>query len=282
MTRLFTQRRMAAAILLSACGMAPSAHATGRPLWEIGAGLVGLSLPNYRGSNERQDHLLPMPYLIYRGEVLKMDQDGLRGLLFDGERVEVNLSLNGSLPANSDDDPVRQGMADLDPTVEFGPTLNVHLWQSSNRRMRLEARAPLRTAITVSASPRQIGWLFSPNLLLEIRDPGGLTGWNFSAQAGPYFNDREYSGYFYGVRPFETTPSRPAYEAAGGYTGTQATFTLSRRFSGTWLGAFVRYDTLAGAVIEDSPLVRRAQAVSAGLALTWIFKESERRVEAEQ
>lgn len=259
-----------------------SADAAQLPLWEAGFGVVGLSLPNYRGSAERQAYLLPMPYLVYRGDTLKMDRDGLRGLLFDSERVEINVSLNGSLPASSDDDPVRQGMPDLDPTVELGPTLNVRLWQSSDRRMRVDARAPLRTAITVSTSPRQIGWLFSPNLLLEIRDPAGQAGWNFSVQAGPYFNDREYSGYFYGVRPLAATPSRPVYDAAGGYAGTQVTLTLTKRFPHTWLGAFVRYDTLAGAAIEDSPLVRHTDAVSAGLALTWIFKESKRRVEAEQ
>jgi outer membrane scaffolding protein for murein synthesis (MipA/OmpV family) len=275
-------RRVAAAILLSACGMPPSAHAAERPLWEVGAGLVGLSLPNYRGSNARQAYVLPMPYLVYRGEVLKMDRDGLRGLLFDSERVEVNVSLNGSLPVNSDDDPLRQGMSDLDPTVELGPTLNVRLWQSSDRRKRIEARAPVRTAITVSSSPEQIGWLFSPNLLLEIRDPMGRTGWNFSVQGGPYFGDRDYNRHFHGVRPAEATASRPAYDAAGGYAGSQATVTLTRRFARAWLGGFVRYDTLAGAVIEDSPLVRRTDAVSAGLAVTWIIKESKRRVEAEE
>jgi outer membrane scaffolding protein for murein synthesis (MipA/OmpV family) len=246
-----------------------------------------LSLPNYRGSAARRAYVLPMPYLVYRGETLKMDSDGLRGLLLDSERVELNVSLNGSLHPRSDDDPLRQGMADLDPTVEFGPTLNVHLWRSSDRRVRLDARAPLRTAVTVAPSPTPIGWLFSPNLLLEVRDPRGWPGWNFSAQAGPYFNDRRYNSYFYGVRPreatpsrpaYEATPSRPAYEATGGYAGTQVTLTLSRRFAGAWLGAFVRHDSLAAAVIEDSPLVRRSDALSAGFALAWIFRESERRV----
>lgn len=274
--------RLGAMLLLSASVALPDAHAAQRPLWEVGAGLVGLSLPNYRGSDERQAYVLPMPYLIYRGEVLRMDRDGLRGLLFDSERLEVNVSLNGSLPVNSEDDPVRQGMSDLDPTVELGPTVNVRLWQSTDRRMRLHARAPLRTAVTLSSSPGQIGWLFSPNLLWEVRDPAGHAGWNFSVQGGPYFGDHEYNSYFYGVRPVEATPSRPAYEAAGGYAGAQATLTLTRRFSRAWLGAFLRYDALAGAVIEDSPLVRRTDAVSAGLALTWIFKESKRQVEAEE
>ena len=46
-----------------------------------------------------------------------------------------------------------------------------------------------------------------------------------------------------------------------------------------WMGRrFLRYDSLAGSVIEDSPLVRRSDAISAGLALSRAFKESIKRV----
>jgi len=269
-----------AAVFLAGLLAMPAGHAEMRPLWEIGAGLAILDLPNYRGSGVRQTYALPMPYLVYRGEVLRADRDGLRGLLFDNERLEINVSLNGSLPVSSEDDPVRQGMSDLDPAVELGPTVNFRLWQSADRRMRLDARAPLRTAITVASRPGQIGWLFSPNLLLEIRDPAGHAGWNLGVQAGPYFNDREYNAYFYGVRPAEATAGRPAYAASGGYSGSQVMLTLTKRFPRWWVGGFLRYDTLAGAIIEDSPLVKRSDAVSAGLALSWVFKESKKRVES--
>jgi outer membrane protein len=271
-----------AALFLAGLLAIPTGHAEMRPLWEAGAGLAVLNLPNYRGSDVRQTYLLPIPYLIYRGEVLRADRDGLRGLLFDSERLQVNVSLNGSIPVSSDDDPVRQGMADLDPAVELGPTVNVHLWRSADRRMRLDLRAPVRAALTVGSRPGQIGWLFSPNLLLEIRDPAGHAGWNLGVQAGPYFNDREYNAYFYTVRPAEATPNRPAYAASGGYSGAQFMLTLTKRFPRWWVGGFLRVDTLAGAVIEDSPLVRRSDAVSAGIALSWVFSESKTRVESDE
>lgn len=270
------------ACLLAALLIVPAAHAEQRPLWEVGAGLAVLDLPNYRGSDLRQTYALPMPYVIYRGKLLRADGSGLRGLLIDSERLEVNISLNGSLPVNSDDDPLRQGMDDLDPAVEIGPTVNYRLWRSDDARIRLYARAPVRTAITVASRPEQIGWLFSPNLLLEVRDPVGRAGWNFSVQAGPYFNSRDYNAYFYGVKPTEAIAGRPAYEARGGYSGSQLMFTLSKRYPRYWIGGFLRYDTLAGAVIDDSPLVQRTDAVSAGLALSWMFKESQRRVEADE
>lgn len=74
----------------------------------------------------------------------------------------------------------------------------------------------------------------------------------------------------------------PGLRASGGYSGAQATLTLSRRFSRGWVGDFLRYDTLSGSVIEDSPLVKQSDAVSVGLALSWVFKESAKRVDAEE
>jgi outer membrane scaffolding protein for murein synthesis (MipA/OmpV family) len=275
-------RLAAAAICLPALPGAPACHAEQRPLWEVGAGLSGLSLPDYRGSSERGAYVLPVPYLVYRGDFLKADRDGLRGLLFDSERVEVNVSLNGSLPGNGDDNPARSGMAELDPTAELGPSVNVHLWKAADRRTKLELRMPVRTGITVASDPDRIGWLFAPHLHLVVRDAGGFAGWNLGLQAGPYFQDRDYNAYFYSVPAADATPARPAYTARGGYSGTQVSASLTRRHARYWVCAFVRYDTLAGTVIDDSPLVETRHAVSGGIALSWVFAESAKRVEAEE
>jgi outer membrane protein len=258
----------------------PLSYGEQLPLWEAGAGVAGLSLPNYRGSNVMQTYVLPIPYFIYRGEFLKADRNGVRTTIFGNDRVEVNLSLNGTLPVRSKDDPARSGMADLRPTVELGPTLNVNLWKSDSRKMKLDFRAPVRTAITVESSPKQIGWLFSPNLNLDIKDPAGFSGWNLGLLAGPYFQNSKYNSYFYSVTAADATATRPAYAAPGGYSGSQFTMAVSKRFPRYWVGGFLRYDTLAGAVFKDSPLVKKNNTVSAGIALSWVFGESSTRVEA--
>jgi hypothetical protein len=36
------------------------------PLWEAGIGVFPGTFPNYRGSDDQQDYLLPFPYLVYR------------------------------------------------------------------------------------------------------------------------------------------------------------------------------------------------------------------------
>ena len=56
-----------------------------RPLWEAGAGGYIMSLPDYRGSEGQNIYLLPIPYLVYRGEKLKVDRERISGLLFLGD-----------------------------------------------------------------------------------------------------------------------------------------------------------------------------------------------------
>lgn len=262
------------AICLLALSLSHVMHAKELPLWEAGAGVAAFSLPDYRGSDQRTHYLLPIPYFVYRGEFLKADRTGVRGTLFDNDRAELALSLNGTLPVTSKDNVARRGMSDLKPTVELGVNLSVNLWRSPNRDLKLDFRAPVRTAITVESSPRQIGWLFAPNLNLDVKDPAGFGGWNLGMQAGPLFNSRKYNAYFYSVSTAEALPDRPAYTAPGGYAGSQFTLALSKRFSRHWAGAFLRYDSLAGAAFADSPLVRKRHAVSAGVAMSWVFGES--------
>lgn len=273
MSKKTIQMRVAicASALLAA---APLARAAPQPLWELGVGAAALSLPDYRGSDVNSTHVLPLPYLIYRGERLRVDRGGVHGMLLDSDRAQIDLSLNGGAGGRSKNNPARQGMADLRPMVEAGPTVNIKLWQSSDQRFHVQLRLPVRAGVTLESSPRLVGWLFSPNLHVSLRDPAALPGWRLSAQAGPVFNDRRYDAHFYSVAAADATATRPAYAAAGGYAGSQATLLASRRFRHVQVGAFVRADALSGAVFRDSPLVKRRNAVSAGLFAAWIFSES--------
>jgi len=89
--------------------MAYPAFAEQVPQWEIGAGAAYIDFPHYRGSNERQAYVLPIPYVIYHGDILKVDRQRVRGLLFHSETAELDVSMNGSVPVR--DDRARQGNA---------------------------------------------------------------------------------------------------------------------------------------------------------------------------
>lgn len=276
------KRRFAAFLAAIACIAASAAHAEPRPEWEFGLGATGLTLPDYRGSDESRGYLLPFPYVIYRGERFRVDRQGIRGIFFESDRVEINLSLNATPPVNSEDNRARQGMPDLDPTLEIGPRIDYRLMSDRAEEWALELRLPVRAAIATDFShTKGVGFVFSPHLSLTTRPVLGGVKWNFGAQAGPLFATREFHEYFYAVGPEVATRERPAYEASGGYSGAYALVSLSRRFPRFWVGAFARYDTLKGAVFDDSPLVRRDYAFMAGIAVAWVFAESAKKVEVD-
>ncbi len=273
-------RRAGPVVLLAVATVLPArvAAAAQRPLWELGIGAGVLSYPDYPGAAQRQNHLLPVPYVIYRGPILHAGRDGVQARVFETSRWSGRLSLGASPPVNSSSDGARHGMADLRPTVEFGPSLQLRLWRGA--RARVDLRLPLRSAFTVERNPHNVGWLATPVLNLDMRETGALRGWKLGLQGGPMFVDRRYAQHDYGVAAADATASRPAYAASGGYAGSALTTALSRRFAHYWVGAFVRCDLLGGASFADSPLLQRHTAWSFGVGFAWVFDHSTRTVDS--
>lgn len=265
------------AAVLGLCG---SACAEPLPLWEAGAGIAAISFPDYRGSNERQLWVLPFPYLVYRGEYLQADERRMRGRFYRTDRLELDVSINGSVPVDSSENEARRGMPDLDATLEIGPALNLKLAETADRKARLELRLPARAVFASDFSyVRQVGWVFQPNLNLDVRDAFGHAGWKLGLLAGPVFSDRRYHRYFYEVEPAFATAARPAYSPGGGYAGTQVISALSKRYREFWVGGFIKWDTLNHAAFEDSPLVKDRQGYAAGVSVAWVLGESKTLVE---
>ena len=269
------------AVAVVAMTVAGAASARDEPLWEAGIGVAGLHFPDYRGSSHTRTYALPSPYFVYRGDFLKADRYGIRGMLFRTDRLDLNVSVGASLPVRARDNVAREGMPDLRPSIEVGPSLVATLWRAADERMKLDARFPLRAATTIESHPRFIGGQFYPHLNLDVHDPAGLDGWNLGLAAGPVYTDARYNRYFYEVAPQYASASRPAYTPNGGYGGMQFLVAMSRRFPKFWIGAFARYDTLSGAAFESSPLVTSRRYVAGGIGVSWILGESSRRVEVQ-
>lgn len=280
MTNRANARALLATCATAVALWAPASLAERKPLWEFGLGVGALEFPDYRGSDELHVYPVPVPYFAYRGRFLKADRDGLRGELFDREYAELSLSVNATIPVNSEDNSARRGMPDLKPTLELGPSLELHLWRSADRAVRLDLVMPLRVPVTIESSPRSLQWLFAPRLNLDLDNVAGQTGWNFGAGVGPVFAADRFHEYFYSVPARFATPTRPEYRADGGYSGMHALAGLSKRFPKYWVGAFLRYDWLGGAQFEDSPLMRRRNYAAGGVAIAWMIGESQRKVEA--
>jgi outer membrane scaffolding protein for murein synthesis (MipA/OmpV family) len=269
-------RQCATALLAAAC-FAQCAEAKQEPLYEFGLGVGAIAFYDYRGSDTAHGYPLPLPYLLYNGKFLKANRDGIRGTLFNQDRFELNLSFDATTPVRSDRE--RSGMPDLKSTVELGPAVDLHLMRSDDARLKLDLRMPVRAALTVEASPKIIGWTFTPRLALDVSGPLGFDGWHLGMLTGPLFANRHYNDYFYTVAPAYQTKTRPAYQAAGGYAGTQFITALSKRFPKFWVGAYARYDTLSGATFVESPLVQRKSYMSGGIGISWIISKSSQMVE---
>lgn len=250
-----------------------------QPLWEAGAGLAAISFADYRGSRHQQTYLLPVPYFVYRGPVLKVDRESVRGLLLKEKDFVIDVSINGAVPVKSKNHNVRDGMPNLAATFELGPSFNWTLFKAENGNRKLDFRLPVRPVFSIDSDGiDHVGWLAQPQINLDLRNLPGLAGWNLGMLAGPIFGDARYHQYFYSVGRAYATPTRAAYQARGGYGGMQFIAALSKRYPQYWVGAFVKVDTVRGAVFADSPLIERRNNVSAGFAISMILGASEIRV----
>lgn len=283
------RRQLYAAVLLVAASVAQAQETRPEkktePLWEAGAGVAAAYLPDYRGSDEARGYALPFPWFVYRGEFLKADREGVRAQFFDSPYAELELSLGATVPVRSSRNRARSGMPSLKPTLEVGPVLQIHLYRSEEtargRDFEVDLRLPVRRALAwEDGGVKDVGTLAFPNLNVDRKLDMLGSRWNLGLALGAYYGDRRYYDYFYGVEPAFATATRPAYEARGGYGGTQALVALSTLYGRWWVGGFLRFDRVRGAVFDDSPLVRREHHVAGGFGVAWIFAESERRVPA--
>ncbi len=248
-----------------------SAASASLPLWEVGIGAGLMRLPHYRGSDQTKGWLLPLPYAVYRGAIFKADRDGARAELLKSNDWRFDLSIAAGAPTNSKDNMARAGMKDLSPTLEFGPNF---IWTvARSPGWSVEARVPVRTALTLSRNPRLVGLVTTPNLNVDVV----VNGWDVGAYIGPVFATRRQNAYYYDVPADAATASRPAYQSSGGYAGSQLVFGTSRRFGTVWVGAFGKYDMLKGAAFDDSPLVRQKSNFAFGVGLSWVFWQSQQR-----
>lgn len=234
---------------------------------ELGLGLGASISPDYRGSKSYRSYLSPIPYLVYRGPILRADEDGVRALFFRGDNLEVNISLSASFTPDSDENELRRGMPDLDSTLELGPAVNINL-SGPDLDEGWMLTLPVRAVIAVDTDRiDQIGWLAEPQALYQDR----WRDWKLSFRFGPSFADNEYHDYYYRVAPEQALAERPAYDASGGYSGLRSQVTATRRKGEFWYGFYVRYYNLKGTSFLDSPLVETQQGADAGLGISWVF-----------
>jgi len=266
-------------LLLISIVLPKAAISAEKPLWELGIGVSAMLLPDYRGSNEYRLYPLPYPHFIYRGDVLKVDENKISGQILKTDWILLDVSIYGYLPVKSSNNTARQGMEDLDPTFEIGPAVKIKLLEDKEDKYKLNLNLPVRAVFSTNfSSVRYEGWVFSPRINFEKDDIIPETGLNLGVSAGPMFADSGYHEYFYTVEPDYATDARPAFSAGGGYSGSTLSMGLSKGFEQLIFSAFLSADFLQGAAFKNSPLVKTDTSIMAGLSITWVFFKSAKTV----
>lgn len=250
---------------------------SGPPLWEFGLAAYARFGPSYPASEESQLNIIPLPYPIYRGKILRMGDDTdkpVRTHLFRRDRIKLDLNFGGNFAANGDDIDARMGMPDLDLLLEMGPELEFQLApEPFGGKMFLSLQA--RGAVSLDGlNPDWRGVVYSTEFKFERRFQSS----EFILRLNPEWGSEDYMDFFYGVAPVYATPERPAYEAGDGYLGTRLSLTLRRAITKKFdIVGGLRFGFYQGATNADSPLFTQETTSGVFLALIWKFWASEKR-----
>ncbi|MFK7823343.1 MAG: MipA/OmpV family protein [Oligoflexales bacterium] len=264
------------ALIINVCPALPAfcSDQEGLALKEFGVGLLYSKVPDYRGTKHLNHLYIPFPYVIYRGKVLDIDDEGVKGILYKSELWELDLGYAGTLPVYSKNIEARKGMEDLDPTAQLGPQLKIFHLNYEN--LRIETRMPLR--LTLSFGPEKIGYqglVFDPYILIEFKIKAKNFDLSWSHFFGPIYASQEFNAFFYDVEASDATEKRLVYASKGGYSGYKYTSSMSG-WRGHWgYGVFFRYDSIRSSVFYDSPLVETQLNITSGLGLIYlVYSES--------
>lgn len=242
------------------------------PVLELGAGALYGTAPHYPGSDEENRIFVPFPAFIFRGKVIRSDEDGgLRTRFYNSNHSEVNLSLGGSLPASSEDNDDREGMPSLDTMVEFGPGFIYHfMGKRSFSPWRVSLNIPFRLAVSSDFSDtRARGFVFNPVLFSFYRIAKGFT--LFSSISGRWVS-QEFNDYIYSVDSKFVREGRPEYKAKSGnvlYAYSSALIWNRGRNFSFFTG--LSYENYKDSANKASPLFIREDNISTVVGMTWWF-----------
>ena len=249
-----------------------------KPLWEFGMFGGAARLPHYRGSDEYSVYALPLPYLIYRGQIFRANREGLKGVFWSNDRIETAISLSGTPPSDEDNN-ARRGMPDLGAILEIGPGVKVFLTEPDSQNP-LYLKAGVRAAIAANTDNLHLSYEgIRGDVKLIYRNYSWFQDQNVALgfSAGVDFANRDYNDYIYTVDPVYATPARPAYQADGGYGGFSVSANAVKKISDSWsFGAYYRWDNISGAACTDSPLVKTENNHIIGVALIWKIAQSDK------
>lgn len=244
------------------------------PLWEAGVFGAGVTQPAYPGAEERASLLFGLPYVIYRGEYLRIDRSTVGVRAIKTPRSELDVGFAASLGTRAEGIEARRGMDDLGMLLEFGPRLKINIGDASADPGTSRIQIPVRGVFDLNDHFRFRGIAYELQWVKDLELPDN---WSVTTNLAAVFGDQQLVDTFYRVAPGEATPVRPAYAATAGLIALRASLWASHLFTPDMrIISYLRFDSVAGAANHDSPLVRRDSGWTLGLGLAWTLADSAR------
>ena len=239
--------------------------------WTMGAGLGVFEYMLYPGAKETNRLLLPVPYFTFKSPRFEIDR-GIKSFLYHSETIVLDISADFGLPVDSDDTQARKGMPDLDFMLQVGPSLELLITDKNYFDIRFEV--PVRVAYALDLEQiENIGYLIEPRLSFN-HHRSAKTGLAHKATVGLKFATQDFHQYYYDVTDEFVTTDRTAFNSDSGYGGGFVKYRISYKTDDFVYWAFLRYQSLRGAVFEDSPLVLEKDYYFIGVGFAWIFASS--------
>lgn len=236
------------------------------PKAELGLGMFALSYPSYIGSKTTNILIGPYPHIRYRGDILTADKDGFAGKFLTLYGIRMDLSFGGSLPSNSEDSNVRNGMENFDFSGEVGLKLVYSVYKKLHHEFELDVHT--RAVISTDFSSLKYRGLVGNAGIKYTYD---YKKFELILRTGIVFANERYNNYFYGVKEQYVTNTRAYYKADAGYNGLRNSIGISYQQNAWWLGAYISHFNINNAVVVDSPLVETKDATYMGVSFAYIF-----------
>lgn len=254
-----------------------------RPRWELGLGGGYFSSFDYPASKEASNRGIVLPFFVYRSPVFRTGSGGIRAVAIERPRLTLDLSVGGSLNANSVGNTAREGMPDLDFLFEVGPQLKLQLLDKvlpTGERLLGRFTADVRAVFATDfRGVDSLGAVADIGLGLTMSNVRGtgisvLTGLELTYATEPL------QDYFYQVEPEFVTPERAFFDAKAGYLESTlfAGFAVTplpnvRLFTGFIKGFF------QGAENADSPLFEVNEQTRFAVAFVWTIAKSKKMID---
>ncbi|MGB1199956.1 MAG: MipA/OmpV family protein [Cognaticolwellia aestuarii] len=246
---------------------------------ELGFGAFAVSLPDYVGSDQQTNYLVPFPYFYYRDEHFRIDRQGLQRDIGNKNNWYLDISASTAIPVDSDDNKARQGMPDLDWNFGLGPSVKYYFLGHPDAANYLASEWYFQKGFATDfRSIDDIGWQYGLKIIHQnqynLSNMGDIrlqTRLNFSFATDKHLN------YIYGVKPEYQTKVRKSFQADSGYAGLSLSFGGIWRYKNYWFSGFISSSQISHSKQENSSLVDTKINHSVGVGFSWIFYQQGNR-----